>query len=100
MFGFIKQMFTGLLSFRGSLASIVNITSHIKCFYLFVTQPTVINLHPNEYTQRLSYYPFAVNLDKCMVNCNTLNDLSNRICVSNKTEDLNLSILNFITKIV
>ena len=55
MFGFIKQMFTGLLSFRGSLASIVNITSHIKCFYLFVTQPTVINLHPNEYTQRLSY---------------------------------------------
>ena len=26
-------------------------------------QPTLINLHPNEYTQGLHYYPFAVNLD-------------------------------------
>ena len=24
--------------------------------------PTLINLHPNEYTQELCYYPFAVNL--------------------------------------
>ena len=26
-------------------------------------QPTIINLHPNEYNQGLHYYPFAVNLD-------------------------------------
>ena len=39
-----------------------------------MTQPTLINLHPNEYTQRLSYYPFAVNLDRCMGSSNTLND--------------------------
>ena len=44
-----------------------------------MTQPTLINLHPNEYTQRLSYYPFAVNLDRCMGSSNTLNDLFNRI---------------------
>ena len=42
-------------------------------------QPTLTNLHPNEYTQRLSYYPFAVNLDRCMGSSNTLNDLFNRI---------------------
>ena len=38
-------------------ASIGNTFSHIKCVSLsnqkFTTQPTIINLHPNEYTQRL-----------------------------------------------
>ena len=50
-------------------------------------QPTLINLHPNEYTQGIHYYSFAVNLYRCIGICNTLNDLSNRICVPNKTED-------------
>ena len=27
-------------------------------------QPTLINLHPNEYIQGLHYYPFAINLDR------------------------------------
>ena len=63
------------------------------------TQPTLINLHPNEYTQRLRYYSFAVNLDRCVRSCNTLNDLSYKVCVPNKTEDLNLSIFNMITGI-
>ena len=31
--------------------------------------------------------------------CNNLDDLSNKICVPNKTEDLNVSILNMITGI-
>ena len=29
-------------------------------------QPTLINLHPNEYTQELHYYPFTVKLDRCV----------------------------------
>ena len=47
-----------------------------------MTQPTLINLHPNEYIQGLYHYPFAVNLDKCVRSYNTLNDLSNNTCVS------------------
>ena len=49
-----------------------------------MTQPTLINLHPNEYGHRLRYYPFAINLDRCMESYNTLNDLSKRICVLNE----------------
>ena len=30
-----------------------------------MTQPTLINLHPNEYSQELHYYPFAVKSDRC-----------------------------------
>ena len=52
------------------------------------TQPTMINLHPNEYIQELHYYPFKVNVDICVGSCHTLNDLSNKVCVPNKTEDL------------
>ena len=55
-------------------------------------QPTLINLHLNEYSQEFHYCPFAVKLDRCVGSCNTLNDLSNKICIQNKTEDLNLSI--------
>ena len=64
-----------------------------------MAQPTLIILHPNEFIQGLYYYPFPVNLDRCIGNCNTLNDLSNRICVLSKTEDVNVSVFNMITGI-
>ena len=55
MFGIIKQLFVGLLSFIGPLASIVNAPYHITCIFLnnqqCKTQPTPINLHPNEDTR-------------------------------------------------
>ena len=57
-----------------------------------MTQPTLINSHPNEYVERLRYYPFSVNLGRCMGSCNTLNAPSNKVCVPKKTEDLNLSV--------
>ena len=58
----------GLLLRKYLLAySIVNASNHTKCVSLrnlqCMTQATLINLHPNQYTQGLSYYPLAVNLD-------------------------------------
>ena len=62
MFGFIKKRYMGLLTI------IVNASNHKKCVSLYnqqcMIQPTLISLHPNEYTQGLLYYPFAVNLDR------------------------------------
>ena len=40
-----------------------------------------------------------VKLDGHNRRCNTLDDISGRIWVTNKTEDVNLSVLNMITKI-
>ena len=62
-------------------------------------QPNFINLHPNEYSQELHNCTFEFKLDRCVGSCNTLNDLSNKVCVSNKTEELNLSMLTMITGI-
>ena len=82
----------------GLLISIVNAFTHIKCISLSnqkcMTQPTVINLHPNEYSQEFHYYPFSVKLYRCVGSCNTLNDLSNKVFVPSKTEDLNLTMFN------
>ena len=64
-----------------------------------MTQPNLINLHLNEHSQELRYYPCVVNLDRCAGSCNTLDSLSRRVCVPNKTEDLNLHIFNITTKI-
>ena len=40
-----------------------------------------------------------VQLDKCVGSCNTLNDLPNKVCLPNKTDDLNLNMFNMITGI-
>ena len=54
--------------FIGLLTSIVNGSNHTKCVSLSnqkcMIQPTLINLHPNEYIQDLLYYPFVVKLDR------------------------------------
>ena len=76
MFGSIKKTFIGLLT------GPVNGSNHPKCVY----------------SQEFHYYPFALKLDRCVGSCNTRNDLSNKVRVPNKTEDLSLSVLNTITR--
>ena len=82
------------------LARIVNASTHTNCMSLSnqncEIQPTLINLHPNEYSQGLHYYPFVVKLDKCAKSCNILNDLSSTVWVSNKI-DLKIHDFNMIT---
>ena len=95
MFGLIKKVFIGLFT------GLVNGSNHTKCISLSnqkcMTQPTLINLRPDEYSQEFHYYPFVVKSDQRVGSCNTLNDLSNKVCIPNKTEDLNLSVFNMIT---
>ena len=90
--------------FEGLLISIVNAPYHTKCILLSNQKcmvqpslPSLINLHPIEYSQEFSYYPFVFKLDRCIGSSNTLNDLSNKVCVSNKTGDFNLSMFSMIT---
>ena len=61
--------------------------------------PALINLHPNEYGYEFHYYRFAVKLNRCDISCNTFKDLSNKVSVPSKAEDLNLSMCNMIPEI-
>ena len=89
--------------FIGLLTGIVSASNHTKCVSLnnqkFMTQPTLINLHPNAHSQKFHYYPFAVKLNRCVGSCNTLNDFSHKVCVPNRREYLNLSVFNMIAGI-
>ena len=67
--------------------------------WIITTQRTLITLHPNEYIKGLRYYLLAVNIDRCMESCITVNDISSKVYVSNKIADLNLSVFNVITGI-
>ena len=97
MFRIIKKIFIVLLSNKVNGSSHTNSVSLSNQKYL--NQPTLINLHPTESSQEFHYYPFAVKLDRSVGRCNTLNDLSNKVRIPNKTEDLNLSVFNMITGI-
>ena len=73
------------------LTSIVCACNHTKSVSLnnqkCMTQTNLISLHPNEYTQGLRSYPFAVNLDRFAGIRNTFCDISYKVCVPNKIED-------------
>ena len=64
MFALIKKIFLGLL------IGLVNGSKHTKCVLLSnqkcMIQLTLINLHPNEYSQKFHYHAFAVKLDRCV----------------------------------
>ena len=89
--------------FIGLLTSIVNASNNTKFVSISnqkgVTQPTLIISHFTKYAKILRYYPSVVNLDRCVRSCNTLNDLSNKVCLPNKADNLNLSIFNMTTGI-
>ena len=74
MLGLIKKIFIGLLT------GLVNGYNH----FIFIYN---------------HYYPFAFKSDRCVGSCNTLSGFSNKVCILNKTEDLNLSVFNMITGI-
>ena len=92
MFELIKKIFVGLLT------GLVNWSNHTKFVSLSnqkcITQPTLINLDPNVYCHQFHFYPLAVKLDRYIGSFNTLNDLSNKVCAPNKTEDLNMSVFS------
>ena len=83
MFGLIQKNFIWWLT------GLVNASNHGKCISLSNQQceikPTLVNLNTKEYSQELHYNPFTVKLDRCIGSCNTLNDLSNKVCEPNKT---------------
>ena len=61
------------------LTNIVNASNHTKCVSLS-NQKCELD-----------------KLDRCVGSCNTLNDLCNKACVPNRSEDLNILAFNMIT---
>lgn len=86
IFSFLKLLFVTLISFGRPV-----ISQNLKCLFLNNRPCTLIDLNPNE----LSNYPCIVSPDRCGRSCNALY-LSSKICVPNKTKDLNSKVFNII----
>ena len=75
------------------LTNISNASNNTKCVSLSnqqcEIQTTLINLHNNEYSQE--YTTIHVG------SCNTVNDLSNKVCLPNKVKYLNIHAINMDT---
>ena len=80
-----------LLSFSKSSARKCVFLSNEPC----KTRPTIIDLNSID----LNNYPFIISLGKCNGICNAADDLSTKICVSNEKKDINVKVLNMITRI-
>ena len=65
-----KQVFIALLSFSGSLTSMAKISNFTRFISLnnqsCMTRPTFFYFNPDECNHGFRYYPFMVNLDRCI----------------------------------
>ena len=58
---------------------------HCRINHVMASPSILINLNPEDLHLRLLHDPFIVSLDWCDGSCNTFTDLSNKVCVINKT---------------
>ena len=85
-------MFIALLRFSRSIATEYVSIINEPC----VTRPTLIDLCP----VGLNFYPFMISLERSNGSYNTTDDLSSKICFPNKIKDVNVKVLNIITRII
>lgn len=79
------------------LTNIFVISSDTKSIFLSnqqcMMQSTLINFHSNKYIEGLPFY-LVVILHRCTGSCKTVDNLSNRMPIPNKTDDVNLSVFD------
>ena len=89
MFNLIKQVFIPLLSFSRSLAT--------KCVSLNNEPHMIIHFLIDLNLFEFKYYSFMISLDICNGSCNSVNNLSMRICIPSKRKDVKVKVFNMIT---
>ena len=58
-----------------------------------MVRSTLFNLNPVD----LNYYSFMISLNKCSGGCNSVDDVSAKICFPSKAKDVNVKVFNLIT---
>ena len=57
-------------------------------------RPEIIDVNSNNPI----FYPFSIKMNKCSGNCNNINNLYAKICVPDVIKDLNIKILNLMSR--
>ena len=95
MFGFIKKCFFTAMTFINFKLSNVN---SLKCISMnnqeCKIRTEIINLNANE----LIFYPYSIKINKCKGSCTTINDPYAKICVPDEIKNINVKILNLMSR--
>ena len=57
-------------------------------------RPEIVNINSNDPI----FYPFSIKVNKCNGNCNNINDRYTRICVPDVVKNLNVKVLNLMSR--
>ena len=90
-----KHFFTGLIILLS--VNLLNATP-LKCVLIkneeFKVRPKIVNVNSDE----PAFYPFSIKTSKCSGNCNNINDPYAKICVPDIIKNINVKVLNLMSR--
>ena len=91
IFSFVKKVFVLRLTVLS------NITNALECISMknqeCMVRTEIININSNNPI----LYPFSVKINRCSGNCNNINDLYAKICISDTVKNVNVKVFNLMT---
>ena len=70
----------------------------LKCVLIkneeFKVRPKIVNVNSDE----PAFYPFSIKTSKCSGNCNNINDPYAKICVPDIIKNINVKVLNLMSR--
>ena len=96
MLRFLNEIFVSAMMFFGCNVSNVN---PLKCVSMSNQEckirPEIININSN----KPSFYPYSVQINKCSGSCNNINDPYTKLCVPDVVKNLNVEVFNLMSRI-
>ena len=93
---FLNEIFVSAMMFFGCNVSNVN---PLKCVSMSNQEckirPEIININSN----KPSFYPYSVQINKCSGSCNNINDPYTKLCVPDVVKNLNVEVFNLMSRI-
>ena len=93
MFRFIKKIFISATVLFNSLLSV----NSLECISIkneeCKVRPEIVNIN----SDNPIFYPFNIKVNKCIGNCNNINDLYAEICIPDGVKKSNVKIFNLMT---
>ena len=94
MFVSIKEVFYFGSLFLSSLVSATSLCCISMKSQECKVRKEIININSNEPV----FYPFSIKTSKCSGSCNNINDIYPKICVPDVVKDLNIKVLNLMSR--
>ena len=95
MFRFAKQIFASALVLFS--CNVLNV-SPLKCVSInnqeCKIRPQIININSNE----PSFYPYSIKISKCCGSCNNINDPYAKLYVPDAVKNINVKVLNLMSR--